>query len=91
MPDNRPVAEEKNRFEGAVFRNGILFQPGGASGPNTSHGNRFDLGDSLAALGAQTTLTLSRDIHGNIFTGDLGTVIDDAPTGANDYRGETER
>jgi hypothetical protein len=48
------------------------------------------MGDSLTALGAQTTLTLSRNHHGNIFTGDLGTVTDDASTGANDHR-ETAR
>ena len=44
-----------------------------------------DLGDSLAGLGAETTLFLSKDIRGNTFKGNLGKLIDNAPKGANQY------
>ena len=72
-----------NTFEGKVSKNGILFS--GERTANASHGNRFDLGDSLAKLGSEATLTLSKDSHGNTFKGDLGKVVDNSPKGANDY------
>lgn len=72
-----------NTFEGKVSKSGIVFP--GERVANASRGNRFDLGDSLAKLGAETTLTLSKDSHGNIFKGNLGKVVDNAPKGANDY------
>jgi hypothetical protein len=63
-----------NTFEGKVSKNGIVFSSGRGNVVNDSHGNRFDLGESLAALGAETTLTLSEKIHDNTFEGTLGTV-----------------
>jgi hypothetical protein len=72
-----------NTFEGRVSKDGIFFS--GDRTVNASHGNRFDLGDSLAKLGAETTLTLSKDIHGNTFKGDHGKVADNSPKGANEY------
>jgi hypothetical protein len=74
---------ERNTFEGKVSKNGILFS--GDRVANASHGNRFDLGDSLAKLGAETTLTISKDSHGNTFKGNLGKVLDNSPKGANHY------
>jgi hypothetical protein len=74
-----------NTFEGKVDRFGIFFATGPGKDLNTSQGNLFDLGDSLAQLGAETTLLLSKDIHGNTFKGNLGQVIDNAPKGANKY------
>lgn len=74
-----------NTFEGSVSEQGIRFSQGRGNASNTSHGNRFDLGDSLAKLGAKTTLAISKDVHDNVFKGDLGTVDDASPKGANDY------
>jgi hypothetical protein len=74
-----------NTFEGKVGKFGIFFAPGQGKDLNNSQGNLFDLGDSLANLGAETTLMLSKDIHGNTFKGNLGQVIDNAPKGANKY------
>lgn len=73
-----------NTFEGRVAKDGILLS--GERTANPSHGNRFELGDSLAKLGAETTLTLSKDSHGNVFTGNLGKVVDNSPKGANNYK-----
>jgi hypothetical protein len=74
-----------NIFEGKVARVGIFFNPGQGKALNTSQENLFDLGDSLAALGAETTIMLSKDIQGNTFKGNLGKVVDNAPKGANKY------
>jgi hypothetical protein len=74
-----------NTFEGKVSMVGIFFAPIPGNALNTSQGNDFDLGDSLANLGAETTLILSKDIHGNTFKGNLGKVIDNTPKGANKY------
>ena len=52
---------------------------------NASSGNHIDLGDSLVTLGAKTTLTLTQEMSDNVFTGDLGTVVDNAKAGANKY------
>lgn len=72
---------EDNTFEGKVRQVGILFR---GRGPGyDSHGNRFDLGNSLAKLGAKTTLSLSEAVHDNVFTGDLGTVQDASKPGSN--------
>lgn len=73
---------EDNTFEGAVREFGIVFRET-RDATNDSHGNRFDLGDSLARLGAKTTLALSKAVHENVFLGDLGTVEDRSPPGAN--------
>jgi hypothetical protein len=74
-----------NIFEGKVGKVGIFFSTSPGNALNTSHDNHFDLGDSLAGLGAETTLFLSKDIRGNTFKGNLGKVIDNAPKGANQY------
>lgn len=74
-----------NLFEGKVEKVGIFFATSPSDTLNASHDNHFDLGDSMARLGAETTLFLSRDIRGNTFQGDLGRVIDNAPKGANKY------
>ena len=74
-----------NTIEGKVRDFGIVFRPGSADMPNVSHGNRFDLGDSVARLGAKATLTLSKDVFCNTFTGSLGTVVDHSPEDANEY------
>ena len=58
-----------NTFEGKVGKLGLFFAPGQGKDLNTSHDNHFDLGDSLAGLGAETTLFLSKDIRGNTFKG----------------------
>ncbi|HVR29457.1 MAG TPA: hypothetical protein VMS86_07970, partial [Thermoanaerobaculia bacterium] len=76
---------EDNVFEGAVREVGIVFRPGRGDEANTSHGNRFALGDSLAKLGAAATLVLPATVHDNVFTGDTGTVLDESPPGANRY------
>lgn len=77
---------EGNTFEGKIGQNGILFWPGRNAGVvNNSHGNHFELGEGLASLGAQTTLFLGKDTDDNSFGGDLGTVVDQAPVGANAY------
>lgn len=82
---------ENNTFEGAVKDYGILFVStsgnvlGGTEVPNESHGNRFDLGDSLANLGAETTIAIGKGVHDNVFTGNTGKVDDKSPKGANDY------
>lgn len=73
---------EDNIFEGSVSGSAISFSSNPA---NDSHGNRFDLGDSIAKLGAKTTLSLSAKVHDNTFKGDLGTVDDKSPKGANNY------
>ncbi|QQS48831.1 MAG: hypothetical protein IPM66_09495 [Acidobacteriota bacterium] len=52
---------------------------------NASHGNRFELGDSLAGLGAEAALTLSKDSRDNIFMENPGKIVDHAPKGANVY------
>ena len=74
-----------NTFEGKVSGSGIRFNERGGDASFDSHGNRFDLGDSLAKLGAETTLALTKDLYDNTFTGDLGTVVDKSPKGANTY------
>ena len=74
-----------NTFEGKVSGSGIRFNDRGGDAPSDSHGNRFDLGDSLAKLGAETTLALTKDLHDNTFTGDVGNVVDESPRGANTY------
>ena len=76
---------ENSTFDGTVTGDGVRFGPSSENMPNKSHGNRFDMGDSLAKLGAKTTLTLSKNVYGNVFKGDLGKVVDDAPKGVNDY------
>ncbi len=77
---------EDNAFEGKVSQNGILFWLGrGADVVNNSHGNIFELAEGLASLGAPTTLFLGKDTHDNSFSGDVGTVVDQAPDGANAY------
>jgi hypothetical protein len=81
---NRSVFTD-NTFEGKVEKVGIFFSTSPGSALNTSHDNNFDLGDSLAGLGGETTLFLSKDIRGNTFKGNLGKVIDNAPKGANQY------
>ena len=73
-----------NVFEGRVSKYGILLSDERTANP--SHGNRFDLGDSLVKLGAETTVTLSKGSHGNIVTGNLGKVVDSSPKGANQYK-----
>ena len=77
---------KNNTIEGKVRDFGIVFRPGSADMPNISHGNRFDLGDSVAKLGAKATLTLSKDVFCNTFTGGLGTVVDNSPEDANEYQ-----
>ncbi|MEW6206936.1 MAG: hypothetical protein AB1631_01115, partial [Acidobacteriota bacterium] len=72
-----------NRFEGRVSKYGILFP--GERTANVSRGNQFDLGESLVGLGAETTLTLSKDSRDNTFKGNVGKVIDNAAKGANRY------
>ena len=72
-----------NTFEGSVTDNGLYFMAGGAGFANESSGNRFDLGESLAALGAKATLTLNQAMNDNVFTGDLGTVVDNTSGGSN--------
>ena len=64
---------------------GIAFRGGRDGDANTSHGNRFSLGDSLARLGAASTIVLPPGVRDNVFTGDNGTVVDPAPPGANRY------
>ena len=39
----------------------------------------------MARLGGKTTLSVSKDVYGNTFVGDVGTVVDQAPKGANVY------
>ena len=75
-----------NIFEGKVANNGIFFWTGpGDSVRNESSGNFFDVGDTLATLGARVTLFIGEDMHDNVFKGNLGNVLDDAPQGANKY------
>lgn len=76
---------ENNTFEGKVSGVGIVFNPSRGDNPNDSHGNRFDLGDSLAKLGAKATLTLNKDMHDNTFSGNLEPLVDNSPDGANKY------
>lgn len=78
---------ENNTIEGAVSDYGILFTGGSGSRkiPNESHGNRFDLGEGFAKLGASTMLSLGEGVHDNVFTGVKGKVNDDSPEGANKY------
>jgi hypothetical protein len=73
-----------NTFEGRVSKNAIMLSDERIANP--SHGNRFDLGETVAKLGAETTLSLSKDSHGNVFTGNLGKVVDNSPKGANEYK-----
>jgi hypothetical protein len=77
---------EGNTFAGKVREVGIAFRPGRDEDVNTSRGNRFSLGDSLAKLGAAATIVLPPGVHDNVFTGDTGTVVDESPPGANSYR-----
>ena len=75
-----------NIFEGKVTNNGIFFWTGRDDAVrNESSGNFFNVGDSLATLGARTTLFIGKDLHDNIFEGKLGTVVDKAPAGSNAY------
>ncbi len=74
-----------NTFEGRVRDHGMFFMPGRRGFANASSGNRIDLGDSLASLGAATTLTLSQKMTGNVFKGNMGKVTDNALDGANKY------
>ncbi len=76
---------ENNHFAGSVTGTALRFDPGLNDDPNTSHGNTFDLGSSLAMLGAQTTVSISADAYDNEFLGDTGTVEDASPPGANRY------
>lgn len=82
---------ENNLFEGKVSGYAMQFGPstdnvpGILDTPNASRGNRIDLGDSLAKLGAKVTLEISKDVHGNTFKGALGTLRDNSPEGANSY------
>lgn len=73
-----------NVFEGRVSKYGIQLSDERTANP--SHGNRFDLGDSLVKLGAETTLTFSKDSHGNVVIGNPGKVVDNSPKGANEYK-----
>ena len=75
-----------NIFEGSVADNGIFFWTGqGDAVRNESSGNFFDVGDTLATLGARVTLFIGEDMQDNGFRGNLGNVIDNAPQGANKY------
>ena len=74
-----------NTFEGKVSAHGMFFMPGGKGFTNASSGNRIDLGVSLVPLGAKTTLTLSQDMTDNLFTGNVGKVVDNARNNANQY------
>ena len=75
-----------NIFEGKVTNNGIFFWTGrDGAVRNESSGNFFDVGDSLAALGARATLFIGKDMHDNTFEGNLGFVVDEAPDGLNAY------
>ena len=76
---------EGNTFEGRVREVGIAFRPGRDGDANTSRGNRFDLGDSLAKLGAASTIVLASGVSDNVFTGDTGNVVDQSAPGANRY------
>jgi hypothetical protein len=76
---------EDNTFKGRVREVGIVLRPGRGGETNTSHGNRFALGDSLAKLGAATTIALPPGVHDNVFTGSTGTVVDQSTPGANRY------
>ncbi len=68
-----------NTFAGSVTSTGIVF----FGNANTSHANVLDVGDSLASLGAEVTIRLAAGVYDTTVRGDLGTVIDDAPLGAN--------
>lgn len=74
-----------NTFEGKVGESGVHFNAGAEGFSNASTGNRFDFGDSLVTLGAKATLTLNQDMSDNVFTGNVGTVVDNAREGANRY------
>lgn len=74
-----------NTFEGKISGNALVFRKGTPKMPNRSHGNFFDLGDSLAKLGGSATLLISKDVYENTFKGDLGTLIDNSPACANGY------
>jgi hypothetical protein len=76
-----------NAFEGKISDNAIVFSPGRRGYViNSSHGNHFDLGDSVARLGAETTLFLGKDTYDNTFKGNLGSIVDNAPERANEYK-----
>jgi hypothetical protein len=74
---------DENTFEGRVREAGIVFRAGGEGEGNASRGNLFALGDSLAKLGAATTIVLAPGMRDNVFSGDTGTVLDPSPQGAN--------
>jgi hypothetical protein len=76
---------EGNTFEGRVREIGIEFRALREGDANASRGNRFALGDSLAKLGAVSTIVLPPGVRDNVFTGDTGTVVDQSPPGANRY------
>ena len=74
-----------NTFTGKVSGHAIVCRKGTPKMPNTSHDNFFDLGDSIASLGAETTLSLSENVYANTFKGDVCNVIDKSPQCANGY------
>lgn len=74
-----------NTYEGKVSEHGMFFMPGSPGFANASSGNRIDLGDSLVTLGAKTTLTLSQEMTNNVFSGNVGKVVDNAPGGGNTH------
>ena len=74
---------ENNTFEGRVRDHGVYFAPGRGDRPNASRGNRMDFGESLSALGAETTLTISEHATDNEFSGDIDTVADNSRDEAN--------
>jgi len=74
---------ENNTFEGRVSDYGVYFVPGRQGRPNASNGNRMDFGESLSALGAETTLTISEHATDNVFSGNIDTVVDNSRDGAN--------
>lgn len=74
---------EQNTFEGHAREVGIAFRQPRDGGDDASRGNRFSLGDSLARLGAATTIVLTPAMRDNVFSGDTGTVDDPSPSGAN--------
>lgn len=74
-----------NNFEGKVTKRAIFFSEGRGKTKNKSHGNTFDLGVSIEALGAETTLFLGKHTYGNTFEGSLGNIVNHSPKGANSY------
>lgn len=53
--------------------------------PNLSHDNVIKLGDSIANLGAETTIYIAPGAYDNTFEGKTGNVQDDSPEGKNTY------